>query len=222
MIGIIAAGAAAAALAGLFAGAAAADGMVYSGFPVTVKGYAGEKTSSVAYTGQIARHALHDSLKKLAASGNGKPNPELKARMMGYFSGKDAGRKILAPATKGTFAILQSDVDAISRGKNLAGKTYKAAVAGMPNGMTGPELVALSTIHSAKGLEFDHVLLPGPNQEVTPHGTEDGDGTLDGLRRLVAMGIGRARRSVMIGYKPGEESTLIEMFDPETYELVRV
>ncbi len=87
---------------------------------------------------------------------------------------------------------------------------------------TGPELVALSTFHSAKGLEFDHVLMPGLNQEVTPHGDEDGDGTLDSLRRLVAMGIGRARRSVMVGCKPGEESTLIEMFDPETYELVRV
>ena len=37
---------------------------------------------------------------------------------------------------------------------------------------TGPEQIALSTIHSAKGLEFDHVLLPGLNQEVTPHGTE--------------------------------------------------
>ncbi len=87
---------------------------------------------------------------------------------------------------------------------------------------TGPELVALSTIHSAKGLEFDHVLLPGLNQEVTPHGEEDGDGMLDSLRRLVAMGIGRGRSSVMVGYKPGEESKLIEMFDPETYELVRV
>ena len=87
---------------------------------------------------------------------------------------------------------------------------------------TGPELVAFSTFHSAKGLEFDHVLMPGLNQEVTPHGDEEGDGTLDSLRRLVAMGIGRARRSVMVGCKPGEESTLIEMFDPETYELVRV
>ena len=33
---------------------------------------------------------------------------------------------------------------------------------------TGPEQIALSTIHSAKGLEFDHVLLPCLNQEVTP------------------------------------------------------
>ena len=126
----------------LLPGAAAADGMVYADFPVTVKGYQGKKTSSVSYTGQIARHALHDSLKKLATSGNGKPNPELKARMMAYFSGKDAGRKILAPASTGKFALLQSEIDALSKGKNLAGKTYKAAVAGMPNGMTGPELVA--------------------------------------------------------------------------------
>ena len=62
--------------------------------------------------------------------------------MTAYFSGKDAGRKILAPASTGEFTVRQSEVDAISKGKNLAGKTYKAAVAGMPNGMTGPELVA--------------------------------------------------------------------------------
>ena len=126
----------------LLSGAAAADGMVYSGFPVTVKGYGGKKTTSVSYGGQIARQVLHDSLKKLAGSGNGKANPDLKAKMMAYFSGKDAGRKILAPATKGKFAIAQGEVDGISKGKNLSGKTYKAAVAGMPNGMTGPELVS--------------------------------------------------------------------------------
>lgn len=142
MIGKVGAGAAGVALAGVVAGAAWADGMAYSGFPVTVKGYQGKKTTSVSYGGQIARHALHDSLKKLVGKGNGKPNPALKAQMMSYFSGKDAGRKIVAPATKGKFAVKQSDVDSLSKGKNLAGKTYKAAVAGMPNGMTGPELVA--------------------------------------------------------------------------------
>ena len=87
---------------------------------------------------------------------------------------------------------------------------------------TGPELVALSTIHSAKGLEFDHVLLPGLSQEVTPHGDEDGDGTLDSLRRLLAMGIGRARQTVVMGYKPGEQSTLINLINPETYDLVEL
>lgn len=87
---------------------------------------------------------------------------------------------------------------------------------------TGPELVALSTIHSAKGLEFDHVLLPGLSQEVTPHGADADDGTLDSLRRLVAMGIGRARRTVMLGYKRGEESTLIGLLDPATYDSVEV
>ncbi len=86
---------------------------------------------------------------------------------------------------------------------------------------SGPEVVALCTIHSAKGLEFDHVLLPGLSQQVTPHGPEDGDADLDRLRRMLAMAIGRARKSVMVGYKPGEESSLIGLLDSSTYELVK-
>ncbi len=84
---------------------------------------------------------------------------------------------------------------------------------------TGPEQIALSTIHSAKGLEFDHVLMPGLNKEVTPHGEEKGDGELESFRRLVAMGIGRARKSAILGYKPGEASTIIDLLDRETYDL---
>ena len=87
---------------------------------------------------------------------------------------------------------------------------------------TGPEQIALSTIHSAKGLEFDHVFLPGLNQEVTPHGVEEGDGTLDSLRRLIAMGISRARETVAVGYKPEDRSTLVGFFDPSTYDSVDV
>ena len=86
----------------------------------------------------------------------------------------------------------------------------------------GDELAALSTIHSAKGLEFDHVLMPGLSDDVTSHGGEDGDGTLDSLRRLTAMGVGRARKSVMLGYKPGERSTVFDLIDPATYDLVEL
>ena len=87
---------------------------------------------------------------------------------------------------------------------------------------TGPELLALSTVHSSKGLEFDHVLMPGLSSEVTPHGYEDGDGTLDSLRRLIAMGVGRAIKTVRLGYKPGEQSTIFDSIDPETYDLIEV
>jgi superfamily I DNA/RNA helicase len=82
----------------------------------------------------------------------------------------------------------------------------------------GKENIALSTLHSAKGLEFDHVFILGLNAEVTVHGEEDDDDTLVTLRKLLAMGIGRARYSVMIGYKPEEASRLIGYLDPSSYE----
>ena len=108
----------ASALSLIFASGTALASDIYAGFPVTVKDYDGKKKSSVAYTGQIARHTLHDSLKKLASSGNGTPNADLKAKMMAYFSGKDAGRAIIAPKTKGPFAIKQTGVDDISKKKS--------------------------------------------------------------------------------------------------------
>ena len=126
---------------GLAPALAQADDMVYAGFPVTVKGYSGSKTTSESYTGQIARHVLHDSLKKLAGTGNGMPNPALKQKMLDYYSGKIPGREILAPATKGPFVVGETTVDQISGKKNLAGKTFKAQVTGMPNNMAGPDLV---------------------------------------------------------------------------------
>lgn len=86
---------------------------------------------------------------------------------------------------------------------------------------TGAEAIALSTLASAKGLEFDHVLMPGLNQQVTPHGAEAGDGQLDTVRRLVAMGVGRARKSVVLGYKGDDPSTIIGLLDPSTYNLVK-
>ena len=87
---------------------------------------------------------------------------------------------------------------------------------------TGPENVALCTIHSAKGLEFDHVLMPGLSQAVTPHGPDEGDADLERLRRMLAMAVGRARETVMLGYKPGEESSLVGLLDRSTYEFVEV
>ena len=40
---------------------------IYGPWPITVKDYSGDKTDSTSYSGQIARHALHDSLKSLVS-----------------------------------------------------------------------------------------------------------------------------------------------------------
>jgi superfamily I DNA/RNA helicase len=84
----------------------------------------------------------------------------------------------------------------------------------------GDERVALSTMHSAKGLEFDHVIVLGLNADVVPHGDEEGDSQLENHRRLLAMALGRARKSVIVGYKPEEAADLVDYFEEGTYEEV--
>ncbi|MGQ4334789.1 3'-5' exonuclease [Streptomyces hayashii] len=87
---------------------------------------------------------------------------------------------------------------------------------------TGPVNVALSTMHSAKGLEFDHVIIVGLNSEVMPHAVEPGDSERDAHLRLLAMSAGRARKTLTITYKPTEASDLIACMDPDTYEVKTV
>ena len=78
--------------------------------------------------------------------------------------------------------------------------------------------IALSTMNSAKGLEFDHVIILGLSNGVTIHEPDPQDSTLHNLRRLLAMAITRARSSVILGYKPAEKSRLISYLDPLTYD----
>lgn len=86
----------------------------------------------------------------------------------------------------------------------------------------GSENIALSTLYSAKGLEFDHVFILGLNEEVTSHGEEEEDTSLQNWRRMLAMGITRAREHVIVGYKPEQASILISFLDPDTYDEVSV
>ncbi|MDH8570849.1 3'-5' exonuclease, partial [Klebsiella pneumoniae] len=60
----------------------------------------------------------------------------------------------------------------------------------------GPENIALSTMNSAKGLEFDHVIILGLSITNMQHQQDENDDKLQQLRRLLAMAISRARESV--------------------------
>lgn len=82
--------------------------------------------------------------------------------------------------------------------------------------------IALCTMHSSKGLEFDHIIILGLNQELTPHGDDEDDTSLNNWRRLLAMAIGRSKNTVIVGYKSAEASTLVQYFSKGTFTKVNV
>ena len=65
------------------------------------------------------------------------------------------------------------------------------------------EMVSLMTLHSAKGLEFDNVFLPGWEEGLFPHQRALDESGLSGLeeeRRLAYVGITRARQRIDISH----------------------
>lgn len=131
----------------------------YGPFAVTLKGYSGDKTNTVSYSGQIARHVLEQSLKKLAGKGNGGGNAaDLEAQMLSYFNGSDDDLPIIAPKSKDGFKIKQTSLHQISKGKNISGKFYDGAMPAWPGNMSGKDvaynMIAMAA-KSNKGFDAD-------------------------------------------------------------------
>ena len=86
----------------------------------------------------------------------------------------------------------------------------------------GPANVGLCTFHSAKGLEFDHVFMIGLAKDHAAYGNAPDDDRYEAHRRLVAMGVGRARQTVVLGTKPGEDLPLLGTIPPGVVDRIQV
>ncbi len=64
----------------------------------------------------------------------------------------------------------------------------------------GGDSVQLLTLHSAKGLEFDHVFIAGVEEGILPHRNSLDADNIEEERRLTYVGITRARRSLTLTY----------------------
>ena len=58
------------------------------------------------------------------------------------------------------------------------------------------EAVVLSTLHSAKGLEFPHVFIPDLNERILPHKKAVQDADMEEERRLLYVGMTRAKETL--------------------------
>ena len=108
----------------------AVAGDTYGPYPVTLKGYTGDKTNSVSYSGQVGRQLLHNSLKK--AISNGASLDEMTA----YFHGSDNALMLLDPKSSDTFKVDVTNINDVSK-TNLSGKAFKGEIAGWPGNLSG-------------------------------------------------------------------------------------
>lgn len=100
------------------------------------------------------------------------------------------------------------------------------SLTGAPDWPQGSQNIALCTLHSSKGLEFDHIImlgLDGSIVDVPPpdDNAEDYEPSAR-LRRLIAMGVGRARKSVILGFKGDDAPDIIQHFGEGLYQGVEV
>jgi ATP-dependent DNA helicase Rep len=74
------------------------------------------------------------------------------------------------------------------------------SLAGKDDDKDKDNAVRLMTLHSAKGLEFDHVFLIGMDDGTFPHQSAIDEGRLEEERRLLYVGITRARKQLSMSY----------------------
>jgi DNA helicase-2/ATP-dependent DNA helicase PcrA len=118
----------------------------------------------------------------------------------GYTAMWQADKSADAP---GRLENLKELVAAMAEFENLAGFLEHVSLVMEATAEGGADMVNLMTLHSAKGLEFESVFLPGWEEGLFPSQRSMDENGIKGLeeeRRLAYVGITRAKRRAAISY----------------------
>ncbi len=146
--------------------------------------------------------ALLEDLERWRGAAQDTPHTELARTVLdesGYTAMWQADR---SPEAKGRLENLSELITAMGEFPSLTGfLEHVSLVMESTEPAAGRDMVTLMTLHAAKGLEFDHVFLPGwedgtfPNQRAVD---ETGVAGLEEERRLAYVGLTRARRRAYV------------------------
>ncbi len=150
------------------------------------------------------RAALRDlvaALDRWRAQRDATPHNELAEIVLDESGYTEMWQKEHSADAAGRLENLKELVRSMEEFENLQGFLEHVALVMEADGGADADAVSIMTLHSAKGLEFDTVFLPGWEDGLLPHQRsldEQGRAGLEEERRLAHVGLTRARRRAKI------------------------
>ncbi len=129
------------------------------------------------------------------------PHPELARQVLDESGYTAMWQNDRSPEAPGRLENLKELVAALAEFESLGAFLEHVSLVMDNDEMAGDDKVTLMTLHSAKGLEFDTVFLPGWEEGLFPHQRaldEGGTAALEEERRLAYVGLTRARKRAVV------------------------
>ncbi len=146
---------------------------------------------------------LLDSFSRWRATSTGVPHTELAEIILDESGYTEMWQNDKSADASGRLENLKELVRSMGEFENMAGFLEHVSLIMDADTSQSDDKVNIMTLHSAKGLEFDTVYLPGWEEGLFPHQRaldESGHAGLEEERRLAYVGITRAKRHAVISF----------------------